>query len=95
MNTQGEYTIVVRYNSRALRGPIFPYKKPEGTYRILALGDSYADGYSVEYDDLFTQTMLDQLKITIKKPIEIINSAVGGYDLKVGWLGDNNTCERF
>jgi hypothetical protein len=76
---QGEYQVEMRYNARGFRGPLYPYERTPQTYRILILGDSYADGYSVEYDDLFTETMQEQLKTKIKKPLEVVNSAVGGY----------------
>jgi len=78
-HVQGEYQVEMRYNARGFRGPLYPYERTPQTYRILILGDSYADGYSVEFDDLFTETMQERLKTKFKKPVEVVNSAVGGY----------------
>ncbi|MDP6526817.1 MAG: SGNH/GDSL hydrolase family protein [Kiritimatiellia bacterium] len=78
-HVQGEYQVEQRYNSRSMRGPLIPYEKATGTYRILILGDSFADGYSVAYDDLFSETLKRRWKETIKKPLEVVNAAVGGY----------------
>ena len=76
---QGEYQVEMRYNARGFRGTLYPYERRPGTHRILILGDSYADGYSVAFKDLFTETMQQHLKKTIKQPLEVVNSAVGGY----------------
>lgn len=76
---QSEYQVEMRYNARSFRGPLYPYERKPETYRILILGDSYGDGYSVKFDDLFTETMLKRLKTKVAKPLEVVNSAVGGY----------------
>lgn len=76
---QEEYTIVEQINSKSLRGPEFPYEKPAGTYRILILGDSFAEGYTVEFRDLFSQIMREKLNDALDKNIEIINAGTGGY----------------
>lgn len=43
-----EYTVHLQVNSRGLRGPERPYEKPPGVARVLLLGDSFTEGYTVE-----------------------------------------------
>ena len=40
-----EFEILLRFNSKGLRGPERDYVKPPGTRRVLILGDSFAEGY--------------------------------------------------
>lgn len=76
---QEEYTIVEQFNSRGLRGPEYPYEKPVGEYRILALGDSFTEGYTVEFEDLFSEMLKKHLNAELKTRIEVINAGTGGY----------------
>lgn len=78
-HVQSEYTIIERFNSKGLRGPEYPYEKPKGEYRILILGDSFAEGYTVEFEDLFSELLERKLCAELKKPVEVINAGTGGY----------------
>ena len=78
-HVQDEYTIVEQFNSKGLRGPEYPYEKPEGEYRIMVLGDSFCEGYTVEYQDLFSEIMKQKLNDACKTRIEVINAGTGGY----------------
>lgn len=56
--------------------------KPEGTYRVLLLGDSQTFGHGVEYEATFGQRI--ELALQEQFPsvrVEVINSGVGGYNL--------------
>ena len=46
-----EYDVHLQYNARGIRGPEIPYEKPAGTYRVVILGDSFIEGYSVNRED--------------------------------------------
>lgn len=78
-HVQSEYTIIERFNSKGLRGPEYTYEKPQGEYRILILGDSFAEGYTVEFEDLCSELLKRKLNAEIKRPIEVINAGTGGY----------------
>ena len=78
-HVQDEYTIVEQLNARGQRGPVFPYEKPDDAYRILVLGDSFAEGYTVEFRDLFSEIMSERLNRTLERDIEVINVGTGGY----------------
>jgi hypothetical protein len=42
-----EYDVLVKINAHGLRGPDRDYRKPAGVRRVLLLGDSFAEGYTV------------------------------------------------
>lgn len=70
----------VAINARGMRGPVLDHEKPEGTARILFLGDSVTFGYGVERDeDLFAQGVGRELTRRQGRPVEIVNAGVGGY----------------
>ncbi len=74
-----EYRVLEEFNSRGLRGPEYAYATPEDVYRVLVLGDSFVEGYSVAYEDLFTERLRRMLEESTGRPVEIINAGTGGY----------------
>jgi GDSL-like Lipase/Acylhydrolase family len=75
-----EYAISERMNSKGIRGPEYPYQKRRGAYRILILGDSFAEGYTVEFSGLFSEVLQDALNHDQSaRHYEVINMGVGGY----------------
>ena len=46
-----EYTVRLEINSLGLRGPERAYAKPEGVKRVLLVGDSFAEGFTVAEQD--------------------------------------------
>src|SRR5262245_61702990 len=48
---RNEYKQDLRINSHGLRGPERDYGKPPGVRRVLLLGDSFVEGYTVAEDD--------------------------------------------
>ena len=74
-----EYRVRERFNSRGLRGPEYPYEKPGNEYRILVLGDSSAEGYSVEFEQLFSELLERGLAARSGRRIEAINAGTGGW----------------
>ncbi len=76
-----EYETRETFNSKGLRGPEYDYRKDSAEFRILALGDSYAEGYTVTFDELFSEVLERRLlsKTEPGKPVEVINAGTGGY----------------
>jgi lysophospholipase L1-like esterase len=70
-----EYT----HNSRGLRDEEYPYQKPDGTYRILVLGDSFAYGDGIQRSEAFPEILESLLKQ--HGSFEVINTGVTGYGL--------------
>lgn len=78
-----EFTVEMDYNAHAYRGPLIPYEKPAGTRRVLLLGDSYLEAYSVPLEDRIAEVAQRDLPST-----QIIALGTGGYstDQELLWL---------
>lgn len=78
---RGNVKIHEKLNSKGLRSTDYGYDKPANTYRILFLGDSFTEGYDVEFESLFTTIIENQLNKYYKDAIriEVINAGTGGY----------------
>jgi hypothetical protein len=79
-----EFTVELDYNAHAYRGPLVPYAKPAGVYRVLLLGDSYVEGYTVPFHD-----RVDQVAGRLLGPgVQFVALGTGGYstDQELLWL---------
>jgi len=75
-----DYRVNVRTNSRGVRSDRdIPYQKPEGTFRIVGLGDSFTLGYEVEQEDTFLYQLETNLKDRGFERVEVINLGVSGF----------------
>lgn len=57
-----EYRTHIRINSRGLRGPEAAYDKPAGVRRVLLLGDSFVEGYTVDEQASVAGVLQDVLR---------------------------------
>jgi hypothetical protein len=73
-----EYTVEVAVNRLGLRDPERDYAAPAGTARILALGDSFIEGYTVSLPETATQVLESSLT-QAGCPSEVINGGTAGY----------------
>jgi hypothetical protein len=74
--------ILLRYNSVGLRDVEHRYEKPPGVYRILVLGDSFAEAKEVELEQVFTRALEKLLNERLGSPelrYEVINGGVGAW----------------
>jgi lysophospholipase L1-like esterase len=70
----------VRINQRGLRGPLVAPEKPEGTRRVLFLGDSVTFGFGIEQtDDVFPFRVGRALERALGTRVEVVNAGVGGW----------------
>jgi lysophospholipase L1-like esterase len=79
IDTLGEFQTHVCINSKGLRDREYPYEKPAGVFRILVLGDSFADGLEVSLEDSFPKVLETLLNERLDMPVEVINGGVWGY----------------
>jgi lysophospholipase L1-like esterase len=73
-----EYTVEVAVNRLGLRDPERGYEAPPGTFRILALGDSFIEGYTVPLPETATQ-VLESALARGGCPAEVVNGGTAGY----------------
>lgn len=93
-NVEGEFIrgtqkIHAKFNSRGLRDMEYEYEKSDSTFRILVLGDSFTEGYDVEFEELFTEILEKNLNTYLQKSgyrAEVINAGTGGYSTDQEYL---------
>jgi len=74
-----DYTVKVSINSKGLRDVEHDYKKEEGVFRIVVLGDSFMEAYQVPLEKSFPRLLEKNLNEISPKKVEVINLGVGGY----------------
>lgn len=74
-----EYSVELEFNSQGVRGPEYAFDKPPGTYRVLVLGDSFAEGYSAPFSHVFSEYLRRYLEERLSRPVEVINAGIGGF----------------
>ena len=70
------YEVDYRINSKGLRNRETTYKKPQGTFRIVLLGDSRTFGWGVPIEKHFS-TLLEGYF----QDVEVINMGIGGFGI--------------
>ncbi len=83
-----EYDVTIRTNERGLTDDPMPdLTKPEGVLRVLMLGDSFTQGFSVERRDLFVD-LLEGWWRSEGRRVEVVNAGTEGWDdaQSVAWL---------
>jgi lysophospholipase L1-like esterase len=73
-----EYTVELAVNRHGLRDPQRGYEAPPGTMRLLALGDSFIEGYTVPLSRTATQVLESSLADAGCRA-EVINGGTAGY----------------
>jgi len=75
--------IIYETNGKGLRGTKYLYEKPNGTCRILMVGDSYLFGWGIQWKDtmpLKLEQLLNKEPIESGRKYEVINAGICGYD---------------
>jgi lysophospholipase L1-like esterase len=76
----GEFSVGVHVNALGLRGPERTLGKPPDTARILVLGDSFAFGFGVAQEKMFSAE-LERLLRERGLRVEVLSSGVPGWSL--------------
>jgi hypothetical protein len=80
-----EYATDVAINANGLRDPERGYAAPPGAFRVLALGDSFVEGYTVDLDRTVTQ-VLEQSLGGPGCPVEVLNAGTAAYSTDQEYL---------
>lgn len=79
----------VSTDANGLRGPLHAEQKPDGVYRILALGCSTTFGWGVEDDETYPARLETHLRAAGHPKVEVQNGGQPGYSSFQGlWLWD-------
>jgi hypothetical protein len=84
--TRDQLVFKVTTNSQGLRDEETSYQKKDGTYRILLLGDSFAEALQVNLADIFPTTLETCLRNRTGREIEVINAGTTAYGLGEEYL---------
>jgi hypothetical protein len=83
---RAEFDILIRINSRGLRGPEYDYAKPAGTKRLLILGDSFAEGYYVDEEETARAVLERRLNAGPCRGWEVVNGGTIAYSTDQEYL---------
>ena len=92
-----EYDVELQYNSRGIRGPEREYAKPDGVRRVVVLGDSFIEGYSVPREQRVSEVLEGLLvKRDPSHRWEVIALGTAGYstDQELLWLRSEGLAYR-
>lgn len=81
-----EYDVLLKFNSKGLRGPEYPYEKPAGVFRTLLLGDSFTDGYTVAEEKCVRADLERELGSRDCAGNQVLNSGAIGYSTDQEYL---------
>lgn len=83
-----EYRTVLAYNRAGMRGPDRPYAKPAGTRRVLLIGDSFVDGYTVPAEHRVAEQLEELVGDSAAAETEVLAHGVKGHstDQQLLWL---------
>ncbi len=81
-----EYAVEVRTNALGMRDPERARTPPPGTLRLLALGDSFVEGYSVALESTVTQALERRLRREAACPVEVLNGGTAAWSTDQEYL---------
>lgn len=81
-----EWSVKFTVNSLGLRDREYTRQTPQGTARIIVVGDSFTEGFGVSEQDNFSSKLAVLLNTTADKPIEVLNAGVMGYSPTLEYL---------
>ena len=74
-----EYGHEVQINSHGFNDREYPYEKPDGTFRIIVLGDSFTEGFQVPLEDTFQEVLEGKLNQRGDQNYEVISLGVSAF----------------
>src|SRR3990167_7691459 len=74
-----EWDISYKINPHSLRDVEHSWEKPENTYRILIVGDSYTEGQGVELEEIYGRILENKLNEQSYQKVEVILTGIAGW----------------
>jgi hypothetical protein len=93
-NTLPERTVYVKYNSEGWRDVEHSVETHSRNLRVLVLGDSFMEAYSVNSEESFPRR-LEELVQDLGHEIEVLNFGVGGYGTLQEYLAFKEMGEKY
>lgn len=81
-----EYTVEVHTNALGMRDPERAKEPPPKTLRLLALGDSFVEGYSVSLERTLTQVLEARLRREAGCAVEVLNGGTAAWSTDQEYL---------
>lgn len=83
----GEFRVVYSFNELGLRDRPVPLRSADPARRILVLGNSFVEGWGVEFDDTFVQIAQKALAAAgSSPPVRLINAGIAGFGAAQSYL---------
>lgn len=74
--------VVQSVNEHGYRGEAVPHEKPDGTLRILMVGDSFLFGQGVADDATIPAQLERRLGAALDRPVEVLNFGIEGLNIE-------------
>jgi SGNH hydrolase-like domain, acetyltransferase AlgX len=74
-----EFFVPVRINDGGRRDLDRTIEKPDGTLRIMLLGDSFVEAMQVPIEQTFARGLEQRLSAALARPVEVVSMGVSGY----------------
>jgi len=74
-----EFFVPVRINDAGRRDLDRTVEKPDGTFRVMLLGDSFVEALQVPIEQTFARGLEKKLSAAIARPVEVVSMGVSGY----------------
>jgi len=81
-----EFETEVRINAMGMRDPERPPETPAAGLRLLALGDSFVEGYTVQADATMTRLLEARLQAGARCRVEVLNGGTSGWSTDQEYL---------
>jgi hypothetical protein len=84
-----EFHVTYSFNELGLRDRPLPPRATDSARRILVLGNSFVEGWGVEFDDTFVQVAqrtLSSAATASNAPVRLINAGIAGFGAAQSYL---------
>ena len=83
------------FNSEGWRDREYSIEKPEGTFRIIVIGDSFIEGIQFPVEEILTELLEARLNREHTRPFEVINMGVGAFGTDQEYLALKHYGSRY